>query len=98
MVNDHGQTDPDAEFDLRCSATRWLPGCSRQGRPRALRCSWRGVGNLVGRIRYGGVVVDFMNIGIGPLRTGIFNVADLAIFAGALVLIAGRLGERARWM
>jgi len=57
-----------------------------------------GVGNLVDRIRYDGAVVDFLNVGIGALRTGIFNVADLAIFAGALVLIAGRLGERARWM
>jgi len=36
-----------------------------------------------------------MNIGIGPLRTGIFNVADMAILAGAVVLIGGRLVERA---
>jgi signal peptidase II len=49
-----------------------------------------GVGNLVDRILYGGYVVDFLNVGIGPLRTGIFNVADMALLAGALVLIAGR--------
>ena len=27
-----------------------------------------------------------MNVGIGPLRTGIFNVADVAIMLGAGVL------------
>src|SRR5262245_38095129 len=43
-----------------------------------------GLGNLVDRIAYGGVVIDFMNIGIGPLRTGIFNVADVAIMVGAV--------------
>lgn len=29
-----------------------------------------------------GSVVDFMNLGIGSLRTGIFNVADVAIMIG----------------
>jgi len=53
-----------------------------------------GVGNLVDRIRYDGVVVDFLNVGIGPLRTAIFNVADLAILAGALVLMAGSLSAQ----
>jgi lipoprotein signal peptidase len=28
-----------------------------------------------------------MNLGIGPLRTGIFNVADVAISVGAVLLI-----------
>jgi signal peptidase II len=49
-----------------------------------------GVGNLVDRLRYGGVVVDFLNVGIGPLRTGIFNVADMAILVGVLVVVGGR--------
>lgn len=40
-----------------------------------------GVSNLVDRIG-SGRVVDFLNVGIGPLRTGIFNVADLAIMLG----------------
>ena len=43
-----------------------------------------GVSNLFDRICNHGRVIDFMNIGIGPLRTGIFNVADLAITLGAL--------------
>ncbi|MCU0242647.1 MAG: signal peptidase II [Vicinamibacteria bacterium] len=46
-----------------------------------------GASNLADRIAHG-YVVDFMNVGIGPLRTGIFNVADMAILLGiALVLI-----------
>lgn len=32
-----------------------------------------------------GSVVDFMNLGIGPLRTGIFNAADVSILTGAAV-------------
>ena len=36
-----------------------------------------------------GSVVDFISVGLGPLRTGIFNVADVAILLGAaLVMLA----------
>ncbi len=46
-----------------------------------------GIGNLIDRVARGGVVIDFMNVGLGPVRTGIFNVADMAIMAGiALVM------------
>lgn len=45
-----------------------------------------GVCNLFDRIAYGGLVVDFLNVGIGHVRTGIFNVADIAITVGALIL------------
>ena len=49
-----------------------------------------GLGNLWDRIFNDGVVIDFMHIGIGSLRTGIFNLADVAIFAGAgLIIIWG---------
>lgn len=44
-----------------------------------------GVSNLIDRVRYGGYVVDFLNVGIGSLRTGIFNVADMAIMAGVIL-------------
>lgn len=44
-----------------------------------------GIGNLIDR-SFRGYVVDFMNMGIGSLRTGIFNVADMAIVAGILIL------------
>lgn len=45
-----------------------------------------GVGNLIDRILFG-YVRDFANVGIGPLRTGVFNLADMAITAGAVVLL-----------
>jgi signal peptidase II len=45
-----------------------------------------GIGNLMDRICHDGFVVDFLNVGVGPLRTGIFNIADVAIVGGALVL------------
>jgi signal peptidase II len=44
-----------------------------------------GASNLLDRITYG-MVIDFMNVGIGPVRTGIFNVADMAIMLGAGIL------------
>jgi len=46
-----------------------------------------GIGNLLDRLFNDGRVVDFMNVGIGPLRTGIFNVADVAISAGRVWLV-----------
>lgn len=46
-----------------------------------------GLSNLLDRLAGGGVVVDFLNVGVGGLRTGIFNVADVAITAGALLLL-----------
>ena len=46
-----------------------------------------GVGNLIDRITHQGAVVDFLNVGIGKVRTGIFNLADVAIMAGIGVLL-----------
>lgn len=46
-----------------------------------------GFSNLYDRITNNGGVVDFMNMGIGGLRTGIFNVADMAIMAGVFLLL-----------
>jgi signal peptidase II len=45
-----------------------------------------GVGNLIDRITNDGRVIDFMNVGFGGLRTGIFNVADMALMAGLFLL------------
>ena len=45
-----------------------------------------GFSNLIDRITMGSVI-DFLNVGIGPIRTGIFNVADVAIMAGIGLLI-----------
>ena len=40
-----------------------------------------GLGNLIDRVSHG-AVVDFVSLGVGPLRTGIFNLADVAITIG----------------
>jgi signal peptidase II len=44
-----------------------------------------GLGNLIDRVANHGQVIDFVSLGVGPLRTGVFNVADLAITAGVLM-------------
>jgi signal peptidase II len=49
-----------------------------------------GMSNMIDRV-LAGVVIDFMNIGIGSLRTGIFNVADMAIMAGLFVVIGAHM-------
>ncbi|MEQ9496710.1 MAG: signal peptidase II [Deltaproteobacteria bacterium] len=49
-----------------------------------------GIGNLIDRFVGDGRVIDFMNVGVGPVRTGIFNVADIAIMGGMLwMLVVG---------
>jgi signal peptidase II len=45
-----------------------------------------GLSNFYDRVVNNGAVVDFLNIGIGTLRTGIFNVADIAIMFGVFML------------
>ena len=47
-----------------------------------------GASNLIDRIAWGSVV-DLMNVGLGPLRTGIFNVADVALVAGVVLIVMG---------
>lgn len=49
-----------------------------------------GLGNLIDRLARGSVI-DFMIVGAGPVHTGIFNVADVAIMAGlAILLFSGK--------
>lgn len=45
-----------------------------------------GLSNIYDRIMEGRVV-DFMNMGFGTLRTGIFNVADMSIMLGLFLMI-----------
>jgi signal peptidase II len=45
-----------------------------------------GASNWVDRVGRGSVI-DFINLGVGPVRTGIFNVADVAIMLGAAILL-----------
>lgn len=45
-----------------------------------------GMGNLIDRIIYGSVT-DFFQIKFGVFRTGIFNMADVSVTTGVLILL-----------
>jgi signal peptidase II len=47
-----------------------------------------GASNLMDRLARGSVV-DFLNLGVGSVRTGIFNVADVALMLGAAIVVFG---------
>lgn len=53
-----------------------------------------GVGNLIDRLTNHGRVVDFMIVVLGPVRTGVFNVADFAITTGVIGILVESLMER----
>ena len=46
-----------------------------------------GLGNIIDRFLYNRHVTDFMNMGINNLRTGIFNVADVYVTGGVIMLL-----------
>lgn len=52
----------------------------------ALLCGG-GLANWLDRLLNAGAVTDFVSLGMGWLRTGIFNIADVAIMAGAALLL-----------
>lgn len=54
-----------------------------------------GASNLIDRIIHDGRVIDFLNIGIGNVRTGIFNVADALIMTGMALILAMNIKWRA---
>jgi len=61
-----------------------------------LALAWSGgVSNLIDRFARDGLVTDFLVVRIGPLHTGIFNLADIAIVAGLLLAGATLLNTRA---
>lgn len=45
------------------------------------------VGNVLDRIRYERGVVDFLDVGVGSTRWPVFNVADMAVTSGAILLL-----------
>lgn len=52
------------------------------------------LGNLIDRVRWGGGVVDFIGpINLGFMHWPIFNVADMAITTGAVLLALSMLRE-----
>jgi signal peptidase II len=51
------------------------------------------IGNLIDRVRGPQGVVDFIDIGLGDMRWPTFNVADMAVSTGAILLAIVLWGE-----
>ena len=49
-----------------------------------------GIGNIIDRILFDRHVTDFLNVGLGSIRTGIFNVADLCVTCGVIGILVIR--------
>lgn len=47
-----------------------------------------GAGNWLDRVLGDGRVTDFVRLGAGPVHTGVFNAADVAVLCGIVVLLA----------
>lgn len=54
------------------------------------------LGNVIDRIRSPQGVVDFLDFGIGDLRWPVFNIADMAVTTGAILLLASLWAEDQR--
>ncbi|MDD5719097.1 MAG: signal peptidase II, partial [Candidatus Krumholzibacteria bacterium] len=54
------------------------------------------LGNLVDRVFYDGLVVDFLDFGLGAHRFWAFNVADMGVTCGGLLLMASLLVKDGR--
>lgn len=54
------------------------------------------LGNLVDRIKSERGVVDFLDVGIGTVRWPVFNVADMALTVGAIILALSLWREEKR--
>ncbi|ASV39214.1 signal peptidase II [Pseudomonas sp. NS1(2017)] len=55
-----------------------------------------GIANLIDRVFRDGHVVDYMVLNVGPTHTGVFNIADIAITAGAIYLMIDLLARPRR--
>lgn len=73
------------------SAALWWRGLDRFHVVALTLMAASGLGNLLDRVLQDGSVTDFLNLGIGSLRTGIFNVADVCgVAAVAMLLLHSR--------
>jgi signal peptidase II len=45
------------------------------------------IGNQIDRLAFHGSVTDFLFLSAGPLHTGIFNLADMAVMSGAIYFL-----------
>ena len=54
-----------------------------------------GIGNIFDRIVYGSVT-DFLYLHFGNLHTGVFNLADLSITTGAIIIFLQSMVKRSK--
>jgi signal peptidase II len=77
----------------------WLiwrsPGASRAQAAALGLVAGGGLANWIDRVADDGAVTDYVSLGLGALRTGIFNLADVAIVAGVLLLLRAGAGSSA---
>jgi len=45
------------------------------------------IGNQIDRFAFHGSVTDFLFLSVGPLHTGVFNLADMAVMFGAIYFL-----------
>lgn len=79
----------------------YLAGSSRLGWMSFLGLAlvWAGgVSNLIDRVARHGLVTDFLFLRVGPLHTGIFNLANLLIVVGMGMLVGSLLKSPAKQM
>ena len=54
------------------------------------------VGNLIDRVRSSQGVIDFIDVGVGAVRWPVFNIADIAVTSGAIILALSLWKEEQR--
>lgn len=64
----------------------WWSSLPRSTAVAALLVLGGGMSNLIDRLIHNGRVIDFLTIGLGSFRTGIFNLADVCILCGSFAL------------
>lgn len=52
-----------------------------------------GMGNIIDRLLYGSVT-DFLILSAGPVRTGIFNMADVSVMLGTGLVVWSLIAQR----
>jgi signal peptidase II len=76
-----------AAFLVRTPRVRWLSFLG-------FALVWAGgISNLVDRFLRHGLVTDFMVVRVGPLHSGVFNLADVAIVVGVFMVVAFSLAR-----
>jgi len=69
------------------AALYWFTPAAERARLLAIALICGGaLGNFIDRLRSARGVVDFVDVGFGTLRWPVFNVADMAVTTGAIVL------------